>query len=475
MAIPARYQKIVHRWKQIPLDYSEQGIELHLVQPMFEALGYSTGLVKSNVSLGTGSGLKADHLIFTDPTQPPVLVVEVKKRIAALANAASDEDFLKLCHQPNSLYRLAVGYRDGSNNNNGICQYLNKSNSNIHPNRLASYGLVINGDFFQLWRRVDGLVLPLTPLQRMTANSIPKLMQQLEHCFNAPKRALITAIWNRKGGVAKTTNTLNLGAVLALAGKKVLLIDLDTQTDLTRSFQIHSKDHKDCLYQCFTDLQAGKTTNARAILKHCIGSRSFPTIDKKSFSLDILAGEQDTLVNIRDDKTNFSQRDKVKILKKMLDILAKDYDYIFIDVSPARDDLMVMMLFGCDTLLIPSDYSRKTLHHAADLYQMDAKTVRDKREQQDKLYIGPWNLGLVFSNCPTGVTPTSQLERCIQKELQKKNFIGKQCKTRLAIYAQTKLAEYKNAPVICWQNSPITKLYHKLVEEIFLQHHFLDD
>ncbi len=81
-------------------------------------------------------------------------------------------------------------------------------------------------------------------------------------------------------------------------------------------------------------------------------------------------------------------------------------------------------------------------------------------------------MGVVFSNCPPN--NVSSLEQCIQKELNSKNFKGKQYNTRLKIYAQTKLAEYKQMPVVCWSKSPITKLYHELADEIFLTHNFID-
>jgi hypothetical protein len=92
--------------------------------------------------------------------------------------------------------------------------------------------------------------------------------------------------------------------------------------------------------------------------------------------------------------------------------------------------------------------------------------------KKERLHLGPWNLGIVFSNCPgdAGVV----LEEHIKQVLEKSNFSGTQCKTRLSTFAQTKVAEFKHVPVICWQSSPITKLYTKLVDELFLTPNFID-
>jgi hypothetical protein len=82
-------------------------------------------------------------------------------------------------------------------------------------------------------------------------------------------------------------------------------------------------------------------------------------------------------------------------------------------------------------------------------------------------------LGLVFSNCPPDRGKT--LDDCIQGELTKRSFTGKQCITHLRSYAQTKVAEFKHVPVISWRKSPITQLYTKLANEVFLNHNFADD
>lgn len=413
-------------------------------------------------------------MIYQDPTQSPVLVVEDKKRHPKYANAP-EQGFADWCkEQP--LYKQAVGYPIPNPNNNGIRQYLDKNK--VSPNFLASYGWVFNGDFFQLWRRVDGLVFPMTPIQKFTEATIPKLLQQLEYCLHNPQRALVTTVWNQKGGVAKTTNTINLGATLAAHGKKVLLIDLDTQTDLTTGLGLNPSNFSDYLHLCLNELQLKNFDAAKQILQSTIQHPSFPTTSKTPLILDVLPGERTSLDAFRDNNPNqqkfasLDSRTKVSLFKKLLELLRDSYDYIFIDVSPSIDTLSDAVLLSCDTVLIPLDYGRKALHHGVNVYQKVVPKAREIRAKKENLHLAPWNLGAVFSNCPPDCG--TQLEDSIKKELEAKNFTGRVCETRLKTYGHTKLAEFKRVPVICWQNSPITKLYKELANEVFLNHHFID-
>lgn len=434
---------------------------------IWEVLGLNISQIKSGVNLGKGAGLKADFLIYQNPAQPPVLVVEDKKRIPKYANAP-DPGFADWCKdQP--LYQQAVGYPVPTANNNGVRQYLDKDK--VHPNFLASYGLVFNGDFFQLWRRVDGLVFPLTPIQKFTAANIPKLLQQLEYCLTNPQPALVTTCWNQKGGVCKTTNTVNLGATLAAEGKKVLLIDLDTQNDLTTGLGLKPSLFSGYLRQSLDQIQLGNLVDAKNILDTAIQKRQFPTTQKTPFALDILPGERIALDDFRDTK-DFDLSTKVKLFRKLLELIKRDYDYIFIDISPSIDILTDAVLLSCDTVLTPLDYGRKALRHGINTYQVKVPKTRELRAKTGQLHLGPWNLGAVFSNCPPDYS--AQLKAAIDDELKAKNFTGSLCKTHLKTYAQAKLAEFKHVPVVCWQNSPITKLYKQLAEEVFLNHHFLD-
>ncbi|MBD2035331.1 AAA family ATPase [Leptolyngbya sp. FACHB-321] len=459
------YKKLAQHWAELPTDYNEQSLEVSLVQPLLQSLGLNFQQIKAGQNLGSGFGTP-DRLIYQDINQAPVLVIENKRRDPVLA-AIPEKDFAAACKN-HTLYRQAVGYEDCGKNNRGIKHYLNNS---VSPHLLASYGLVFNGDFFQLWRRVDGLVLPMTPIQKVTKTSLPGLMQQLEYCLDHPHTALVSAIWNQKGGVAKTTNIVNMGAALALEGKRVLLIDLDPQNDLTRGVGADPNWLPGYLEQCDKKIQLEEWDEAKQILNKAIQIRKFPTTDKmkKDFKLSVLSSDEKGLKAFRDS----DDVETAVIFKKLVKLLYLDYDYIFIDVSPTPDKLTQSVLLTCDTVLIPIDLGGKSLHHAVQLYSTTLPKFREVRAaKKERLHLGPWNLGIVFSNCPgdAGVV----LEEHIKQELKKSNFSGNQCKTRLSTFAQTKVAEFKHVPVICWQSSPITKLYTKLIDELFLNPNFID-
>ena len=137
---------------------------------------------------------------------------------------------------------------------------------------------------------------------------------------------------NQKGGVGKTTSAINIGAYIALAGKKVLLVDFDSQGNMSSGVGV-SQD-KPTIYE----LLAGQV-DAKNAVKHT----GIENLDAISASLD-LSGAAIELVD---------QENREFFLKNALEPLRASYDYIMIDCPPSLGILTLNGLAAADTVLVP--------------------------------------------------------------------------------------------------------------------------
>lgn len=137
---------------------------------------------------------------------------------------------------------------------------------------------------------------------------------------------------NQKGGVGKTTSVINLGAYLAEAGKKVLLVDFDSQANMSSGVGI-SKD-KPTIYELIADL---------ASTKEVIKKTKLENLDAIPASID-LAGAAIELVD---------QEGRDFYLKKALEPLKEAYDYILIDCPPSLGILTLNGLACANEVYIP--------------------------------------------------------------------------------------------------------------------------
>jgi chromosome partitioning protein len=146
--------------------------------------------------------------------------------------------------------------------------------------------------------------------------------------------AKIIAVCNQKGGTGKTTTTVNLSAALAAIGKRILIVDMDPQGNATSGVGINKNEIKLSVYDVLTHRANGKD----ALVK-----TAFSSLDIIPCNIN-LTGAEIELVGVLSRETR---------LKKALDAIKADYDFIFIESPPSLGLLTLNVLVAADTILIP--------------------------------------------------------------------------------------------------------------------------
>ena len=144
----------------------------------------------------------------------------------------------------------------------------------------------------------------------------------------------IIAIANQKGGVGKTTTTINLAASLATRGKHVLIIDADPQANATSGYGIDPRTMQSSIYECLVDGYPVDGSQVETCVKglELVGSR----ID--------LAGAELELIN---------KPQREKVLRRVLEPVKADYDIVLVDCSPSLGFITVNALTAADSVIIP--------------------------------------------------------------------------------------------------------------------------
>ena len=144
----------------------------------------------------------------------------------------------------------------------------------------------------------------------------------------------IIAIANQKGGVGKTTTSINLSSCLAEKGKKVLAIDLDPQGNMTSGLGVDKDVVDNTVYELILGECSIKESISKTVVEHL-------TIIPSNVNL---AGAEIELLGIND---------KEYILKTAVDYIKDDYDFIIIDCPPSLNMLTVNAMTTADTVLVP--------------------------------------------------------------------------------------------------------------------------
>ena len=144
----------------------------------------------------------------------------------------------------------------------------------------------------------------------------------------------VIAIANQKGGVGKTTTSINLSACLAEKGKKVLVIDTDPQGNTTSGLGIDKNDLDNTVYE----LILGECS-----IYDCIVKDAIPNVSVLPSNVNLAAAEIE-LIGV--DKKEF-------ILKNEVDFVKDDYDFIIIDCPPSLNLLTINAMTTADSVLVP--------------------------------------------------------------------------------------------------------------------------
>lgn len=207
--------------------------------------------------------------------------------------------------------------------------------------------------------------------------------------------AKIIAVVNHKGGVAKTTSTSAIGSILAAGGKKVLMVDLDAQANLTRS---HSSDDFD-------------TKEAKTIYTALKDRDFLPIYDIKE--------RTDEVLDLIPANSAMAQIEAVLatvpvgkdiLLKKLLRTVDGKYDYILLDCPPSLGSVVTMALTAADGLVIPMTLDVLS-YFGLELMMNTIRTVQENTNPELQI------LGLFFTKYDTRKSITHAVEINLLEEL----------------------------------------------------------
>ncbi|MDJ0616823.1 MAG: AAA family ATPase [Calothrix sp. MO_192.B10] len=241
----------------------------------------------------------------------------------------------------------------------------------LEPNcKSAKWGIISNANHIQLFRKHGKVIHPALPCLEITPDNLDKIITAIKHKIDNPKKALTVAIYNNKGGVGKTTTTVNLAAILTRLGKKTLIVDFDpNQQDLTHSLGLESTG--DTFYSWLVNKNSKPPSG---LIKPCKVSPKKGMV----WQFDIIANDE-KLQYIEEE--NLRQLINFSRLRQALEPLTYQYDYILIDSPPNWRFFSKSAIYAADIVLIPTKHnSIFSLENAATVIKRFIPEIQRQRK-----------------------------------------------------------------------------------------------